>query len=344
MDILVTGGCGFIGTNTVRYFAEKGHSIHIIDNLSRDGSEVNLSWLRNRFDFEFTEGDIRNRELVENLIHDINVDVIIHLASQVAVTTSVETPRYDFEVNARGTFNLLDAIRQHTPNTIFLNASTNKVYGSLRGHEVEEQERRYVFASGAQGIDESQPLNFHSPYGCSKGAADQYVEDYYKIYSIPSVNFRQSCIYGPRQFGMESQGWIAWFIIAHLTDQPITIYGNGKQVRDILYVDDLVKCYESAIKEIDDVAGESFNIGGGKTQSVSLLEFIKILEKVSEKSVSFDYDDWRPGDQKVYISDTSKAARMMGWEPNTSVEKGIERLYAWVFKHQNLVSTYEGIE
>jgi CDP-paratose 2-epimerase len=343
MNILITGGCGFIGTNAARYFAKRGHNLHILDNLSRNGSEVNLAWLGDRFDVTFTEGDIRNRDLIDRIFREEVIDVVIHLASQVAVTTSVEDPQHDFAVNARGTFNVLDAVRKHSPDTVFLNASTNKVYGTLQGRKVEEKRRRYAFADGVEGISESQPLDFHSPYGCSKGAADQYVEDYYEIYDVSTVNFRQSCIYGPRQFGMEAQGWVAWFIIAHLTRQPITIYGDGKQVRDVLYVDDLIECYHRALQNIETVAGESFNVGGGPEKSVSLLEFIDVLEDVSSEPVTFDHGEWRPGDQRVYISDTSKILERTGWRPTTSVEEGIGRLYDWVSEHQELVARYEGV-
>lgn len=343
MKIFITGGCGFIGANAVRYFAQQGYEVLVLDNLSRNGSEVNLSWLRDQFEFEFIDGDVRDRELIGTIFENADIDVVLHLASQVAVTTSVEDPQHDFAVNARGTFNVLDAIRQQSPGTILLNASTNKVYGTLQGREVEEQERRYVYTDETGGISENQPIDFHSPYGCSKGAADQYVEDYYKIYDVPTVNFRQSCIYGPRQFGMEAQGWIAWFIIAHLTDQPITIYGDGKQVRDILYVDDMIECYHRAIKNIDVVAGKSFNVGGGSEKSVSLLEFMDVLENVSGKPVSFEYGDWRPGDQRVYVSDTSKISSAIGWEPETSVERGVNLVYNWVSEHKSLVARYEGI-
>lgn len=342
-NILITGGCGFIGSNATRYFANRGHSVHILDNLSRDGSSVNLEWLCKRFDVGFTEGSIRDEAVVDALVRDNAFDVILHLAGQVAVTTSVENPRHDFAVNARGTFNVLEAVRRHSPNTIVLNASTNKVYGKIDGHEVEERDRRYVFADAERGISEAQPLDFHSPYGCSKGAADQYVEDYHAIYDVPTVNFRQSCIYGPRQFGMEAQGWMAWFVIAHLTGQPITIYGNGKQVRDALYIDDLLKAYHQAIRNIDQVAGKSFNVGGGPENSVSLLEFMDILGQVSGEPVSYNYGEWRPGDQKVYVSDTTKFTDATGWSPDTPVEDGVRKLYDWVSRHTDLVAKYEGV-
>lgn len=343
MKLLITGGCGFIGSNAARYFSRRGHTVHVFDNLSREGAEVNRSWLTERFGVDFTEGDVRNEEHVEKLVRETDIDVIIHLASQVAVTTSVENPRHDFAVNAGGTFNVLDAVRRQDRDIIVLNASTNKVYGTLQGREVEERERRYEFAEDIDGIDETQPLDFHSPYGCSKGAADQYVEDYYKIYDVPTVNFRQSCIYGPRQFGMEAQGWIAWFTIAHLTNQPITIYGNGKQVRDVLYIDDLIECYHRAIQNIDTIAGESFNVGGGREYSVSLLEFMDVLGDVSGEAVSFDYDEWRPGDQRVYISDTSRIEQATGWTPETSVGAGIDQIYDWISRHKGLVARYEGV-
>jgi CDP-paratose 2-epimerase len=256
--------------------------------------------------------------------------VAIHLAGQVAVTTSVANPRFDFEVNALGTLNLLEAVRQHSPETIVLNASTNKVYGTLADMAVRETATRYELPAAPWGIAESQPLDLHAPYGCSKGAADQYVVDYARIYGLRTVNIRQSCIYGYHQFGIEDQGWVAWFAIAHALGRPITIYGTGKQVRDILFIDDLVDCYLRVIERIEAVAGMTFNIGGGPANTVSLLEFLGLLAEHSGRPVRYAFAGWRPGDQLVYVSDIRLAEEVLQWRPGVSVSEGLERLCRWV--------------
>ena len=336
MRTLITGGAGFIGCNTAKNLGEAGWDVVMLDNLSRPGSEKNLDWLRRQISFEFLNVDVRDTQEVADVIAKDDFDVIIHLAAQVAVTTSVLSPRLDFEVNAFGTFNVLEAIRCRSPNTIFLNASTNKVYGQLNDIMVRESDTRYEFVHHPLGIAETQPLDFHSPYGCSKGAADQYVVDYARIYGLRCVNFRQSCIYGYRQFGIEDQGWVAWFTIAHVLGKPITIYGDGKQVRDVLFVDDLVAVFRCAIDVIDSVSGRTFNIGGGVQNTVSLLELIEYLEDLSGRKATYSFADWRPGDQPVYVSDIRRAGADLNWSPAVSAREGVARLYAWVVQNRAL--------
>ncbi len=336
MQVLITGGAGFIGCNTAKSLGEAGWDVVVLDNLSRPGSEMNLDWLRRQLSFDFVNADIRNAQKVAEVIANGHFDVVVHLAAQVAVTTSVLSPRLDFEINALGTLNVLEAIRCHSPNTILLNASTNKVYGQLSDVAVREGDTRYEFVHNSHGIAETQPLDFHSPYGCSKGAADQYVIDYARIYGLRCVNFRQSCIYGYRQFGIEDQGWVAWFTIAHVLGKPITIYGDGKQVRDVLFVDDLVAVFRCAIDAIDSVSGRTFNIGGGVQNTLSLLELIEYLEDLSGRSVTYSFADWRPGDQPVYVSDIRQARVDLNWSPTVSVKEGVARLYDWVAQNEAL--------
>lgn len=330
MNILITGGCGFIGCNAARRLHELGHNVTLYDDLSRPGTDRNLEWLREQGSFEFIKGDICDSQKMSQTVKAGRFDAVIHLAAQVAVTTSVVNPRRDFEINALGTFNVLEAVRQFSPDSIVLYASTNKVYGKLPELQVVEDELRYKLPELPAGVSESQPLDFHSPYGCSKGAADQYVSDYARIYDLRTVNLRQSCIYGYRQFGVEDQGWVAWFTIAHQLRRPITLYGTGKQVRDILFVDDLVACYVAAIENIERVSGMTFNVGGGAANTLSLLELLQFLKLHSGREVELTYSDWRPGDQPVYISDISKAQELLKWSPKVKTEEGIELLYQWV--------------
>ncbi|MFH0793188.1 MAG: GDP-mannose 4,6-dehydratase, partial [bacterium] len=262
---------------------------------------------------------------------------VLHLAAQVAVTTSVADPREDFEVNALGTFNLLEAIRASKTNPIVIYSSTNKVYGGMEKVEVVERNNRYRYKDFDQGIPESIQLDFHSPYGCSKGAADQYVRDYSRIYGMRTVVLRQSCIYGYRQFGVEDQGWVAWFIIAAQLGKPITIYGDGKQVRDILFIEDLIDAFDLAIKKIAKVSGRVFNIGGGPKNQMSLLELLGMIEKLAGKAPEFSFSDWRPGDQRVYVSSIEKAAAELGWKPKTDMKTGIKRLFDWVAENRQML-------
>jgi len=331
-NYFITGGAGFIGSNYVARLLERGENITVYDNLSRAGNYRNLEWLKANHgenSFKTILGDIRNAKLLAESAKE--ADVIVHLAAQVAVTTSVVDPRDDFESNALGTFNVMEAARLSGRKPIVLYASTNKVYGGMEDVKIVENGHGYRYADLPNGVPESFPLDFHSPYGCSKGTGDQYVRDYHRIYDIPTVVFRQSCIYGLRQFGVEDQGWIAWFIIAAETGKPIMIYGDGKQVRDVLFVDDLLDAYDSAIANIDEVAGQVFNIGGGADNMLAVwTEFGLMLEELRGEPVPVGRGDWRPGDQKIYVSDIRKAKSMLNWSPKTEVFAGVEKLYRWV--------------
>jgi CDP-paratose 2-epimerase len=333
--VLITGGAGFIGCNAARYFGQRNWQVTVLDNLSRVGTESNLTWLRDETEFEFAKADVRDTAAVNKVISETKPDAIIHLAAQVAVTTSVTDPRMDFDVNALGTFNLLDAVRRYRPDTPFLFASTNKVYGKIAGATSELRGNRYAYTNRPHGIPESEPLDFLSPYGCSKGAADQYVLDFARIYGIPAASFRQSCIYGPRQFGVEDQGWVAWFAIATLLEKNITIYGDGKQVRDVLHVDDAIRAYEAAIRSPDDIRGQAFNIGGGTEQTLSLLELIDMLEKHYKRKIPLKFDQWRPGDQEVYVSDVRKLEKLLSWKPAIDAKQGVGKLIEWVEQNRS---------
>jgi CDP-paratose 2-epimerase len=336
MKLLITGGAGFIGTNFADYFVKKGWEVTVLDNLSRRGSAENLAWLQQTYPaIRFVKADIRtdNKILEEEVGQH---DALFHLAAQVAVTTSVQNPREDFEINVLGTLNVLEAIRTTGAKPILVFASTNKVYGGMEEIVIEEKADRHVYRDLPAGIAETQQLDFHSPYGCSKGTADQYVRDYSRIYGMKNVVFRQSCIYGPRQYGIEDQGWIAWFTIAALLKRPITIYGDGKQVRDVLHVNDLARAYELAVEKIDDVRGEVFNVGGGANYALAVKEVFPLLEKFLGRPVPFTFGDWRPGDQPVYISDIAKVKAKMGWEPHVSPEEGIKTLFDWCQKHTDI--------
>lgn len=335
---LITGGAGFIGVNYAHRLLARGEEVLIYDNLSRRGADANVAWLREQHgtrSFRLVVGDVRDHHALAEAAR--GVGVIVHLAGQTAVTTSVADPRSDFEHNALGTLNALEAARHAGTNPVFLYASTNKVYGGMEGVAVIEQETRYAYRDLPLGIPETQPLDFHSPYGCSKGAGDQYARDYARIYDLPTVVFRQSCIYGPRQMGVEDQGWMAWFVIAAVTGRPITIYGDGRQVRDVLFVDDLLDVYDAAVAHIDVAAGRVYNIGGGPTRILSVwAEFGPLLEGLLGRAIPVSYDDWRPGDQRVYVSDIRKARQELGWEPRVGVEEGVDRLYGWVVANRHL--------
>ncbi len=335
---LITGGMGFIGSNYVNRLLARGEEVVVYDNLSRTGAAKNLSWLRQRYGndaFRMIVGDVRDAALLTSVVRD--VDVIVHLASQVAVTTSVLHPREDFEINALGTFNLLEAARLSGKQPVVFYASTNKVYGGMETVRVIEKDTRYEYAELPFGIPETQPLDFHSPYGCSKGAGDQYTRDYYRIYGLPTVVFRQSCIYGPRQFGIEDQGWVAWFIIALLTHRPITIYGDGKQVRDLLYVEDLLDAYDVALERIDLAAGKVYNIGGGPENTISIwMELQPVLEQLYGGEIGVKWGEWRPGDQLIYVSDIRKARAELDWQPRVNVLAGIRQLFQWAKDNQHL--------
>lgn len=305
--------------------------MRVLDNYSRLGSahtRAELGLLGANGLLEFHNGDVRNKADVAAAVD--GADVVFHLAAQVAVTTSVADPTADFETNAVGTFNVLEAVRASLRRPIVVYASTNKVYGALRGLEPTRRDTRYELASAPHGVDETARLDFHSPYGCSKGSADQYVIDYARIYGLRTVVFRQSCIYGPWQYGNEDQGWVAHFALQALHRRPITIFGDGHQVRDLLYVDDLVAAYELALQRIDAVSGRAYNIGGGPTGAVSLVEYVEFLEQKLGYSVAVAHDEWRPGDQRVYISDVRAAARDLGWQPRTPLAAGMDALLPWL--------------
>lgn len=329
--VLITGGAGFIGINAAHYFLGRRWNVTILDNLSRKGVSLNLKWLEKSYPgrFSFIKADIRRDQEVLNR-EVSNHDVVIHLAAQVAVTTSVADPRTDFEINTLGTFNMLEAARKAKTPPIFLYSSTNKVYGDLEDLKIVEKKTRYVLTDFPHGVTERQQLDFHSPYGCSKGAADKYVRDYARIYGIPTVVFRQSCIYGPNQFGIEDQGWLAWFAIRAILEKPVIIYGNGKQVRDVLHVNDLVNLYECAIEKIDKTKGKAYNIGGGNDNSVSLIEYFDTIHQKHNLITVKTYSDIRQGDQKVFISDNAKAKADIDWYPRVSLSSGVPSLISWV--------------
>jgi CDP-paratose 2-epimerase len=337
---LVTGGAGFIGSNYVYRLLARGREakVTIYDNLSRAGAPRNLEWLKQNFGgnaFDVVVADVRDADRIAESAK--KSDVIVHLAGQVAVTTSVINPRDDFESNALGTFNVMEAARLSGRNPIVIYASTNKVYGGMEDVQLAEEPTRWRYKDLVNGCPESQPLDFHSPYGCSKGTGDQYVRDYARIYGLPTVVMRQSCIYGPRQFGIEDQGWVAWFIIAAVMERPITIYGDGKQVRDILYVDDLLDVYDLAIEKIEIAKGQAYNLGGGPDNVMSVwAEFGPKLEKLIGGTIEVARGDWRPGDQRVFYADIHKAERELGWKPKIGVDEGVQKLFEWVKENRNL--------
>lgn len=337
MKIFITGGAGFIGSNVAKFYLKKGDEVTIFDNLSRLGSQNNVKWLKTiKGKLKIVKGEVRTDFALLKKEID-NTDIVFHFAAQVAVTSSVINPREDFEINALGTFNVLEAVRLSKNKPILLYSSTNKVYGEMKEIPVKELKTKYVFTNLPYGVSEKQILDFHSPYGCSKGVADQYVRDYSRIYGLKTVVFRQSCIYGPRQFGVEDQGWVAWFIIALSLGKKISIYGNGKQVRDLLYISDLVHAYDLAIKNIDKTAGQIYNIGGGQKNSISIWwDFAPILEKLFKRKISPKFSDWRPGDQPIFVSDCRKAKNDFGWEPKVTTSVGIQKLYEWVSNNKEL--------
>lgn len=340
VHFFITGGAGFIGSNTADRFLRQGHHVTIYDNLSRKGARSNMGWLHATHGddrLHFIEADIRDYDTLAVAVGQASPGALIHLAGQVAVTTSVTDPREDFEINALGTFNVLEAMRHHAPQAALLYASTNKVYGGMDDVQIVERKGRYAYADYPYGIPETYPLDFHSPYGCSKGAGDQYVRDYARIYGLKTLVLRQSCIYGQRQFGVEDQGWVAHFVIAAVKGRPITIYGDGKQVRDVLHIDDLVRAYELGIERIDTLRGDVLNLGGGPENTLSIwAEFGPLLDELSGRPVEVTYGPWRPGDQKVFVADIRKAGKLLGWLPEINPAQGISRLYDWVANNPEL--------
>lgn len=338
--IFITGGAGFIGVNAAADALQRGHEVVIFDDLSRRGALVNLRWLQSLGAVTFIRGDVADAAAMSAAVSEhADATVVLHLAGQVAVTGSIRDPRADFEANALGTLNVLEAVRAAGTSPMLIYASTNKVYGGMEQVEIVEDDTRYRYRDFPNGIPETMTLDFHSPYGCSKGAADQYVRDYHRIYGLPTVVFRQSCIYGPRQFGIEDQGWVAWFLIAAMLGERITLYGNGKQVRDLLHVDDLLRAYWLAVERKEEVAGRVFNIGGGPANSLSVwAEFAPLIERLRGAALQRELGDWRQGDQPVYISDISAARVTLGWEPNISPERGIHALHEWIEQNRELIT------
>ncbi len=330
---VITGGAGFIGANLADRLAGEGRRVLVYDNLSRPGVERNVSWLRERHGDRIAVeiADVRDAATLRDAVS--RAERVFHLAAQVAVTTSVNDPVGDFEVNARGTLNLLEALRAAPEPPPLVFTSTNKVYGGLRGLAFEDAAEGYRpedAAVRARGIAEDQPLDFCSPYGCSKGAADQYVLDYARIYGLPATVFRMSCIYGPRQFGTEDQGWVAHFLIQALSDEPITVYGDGRQVRDVLFIDDLIDALLLAQARIAATAGRAFNIGGGPENAVSLLRLLDLIARLNRRRPEVAFGPWRPGDQVYYVSDTRAFRGATGWRPRVAVESGVTRLWRWL--------------
>lgn len=336
MNILITGGCGFLGSNLAFYGMKNGYKITVFDNLSRRGSIDNLKWLQLSGDIQFSFGDIRNKNDVEVLIKKNKFDAIYHLAGQVAMTTSIENPYNDFEVNTIGTINVLDTIRKYSKDTIVIYSSTNKVYGDLEQFYFDETDTRYICNEHPNGFDESIMLDFHSPYGCSKGAADQYMLDYARIFDIKTVVFRHSSMYGSRQYSSFDQGWIGWFCKKAIeqsenrNSDAFTISGNGKQVRDILHADDMINLYYSVLKNIDKVKGNAFNIGGSMEQSLSLIELFSFLEDNLDIKLKYNKLEARKSDQKIFVADISKINKFIGWVPKVTTEAGILDMIKWI--------------
>lgn len=334
--VLITGGAGFVGSNLADRLLTGGSDVVIYDSLKRPRVTENIAWLkrRHRDRVSIEIADVRDAARLAAAVG--RADQVFHFAAQVAVTTSVENPSEDFEVNARGTLNLLEAVRQSATRPPVVFASTNKVYGKLASLDMVGTERRYHPADETAriyGIDETQPLELYSPYGCSKGSADQYVLDYARIYGLKTAVFRMSCLYGPRQFGTEDQGWVAHFLISALVDRPITLYGDGRQVRDVLFVDDVVDAFLLAQEKMPQVAGRVFNIGGGPDNAVSLLELLQLIEHFHGRRVPVSFDGWRPGDQHWYVSDTRRFQAATGWRPKVPVQAGVQRLLDWLRGH-----------
>lgn len=340
MNALITGGCGFVGSNLAAYLLDRGDRVTVFDNLSRHGASANLTWLRTLSSSEhnpmgFVHGDVRNAFDVETLIKHGKPEVIFHLAGQVAMTTSIQTPRRDFEINVLGSINVLEAVRQHIPETAIVYASSNKVYGNLDHLDLVELETRYQPRAADQGVDESVAIEFHTPYGCSKGAADQYMLDYARSFGLNTVVFRHSTIYGGRQFATYDQGWVGWFCRQALEARqnpdrhPFTISGDGKQVRDLLHVSDAVRCYVAAVEQMNSARGNAFNIGGGIENSMSLLELLNFLEVRLSLKLTYTRLPWRQSDQKYFVADNSKVRRFTGWTPQVSREQGLETVINW---------------
>lgn len=335
MKLLINGGCGFLGSNLASHALKRGDQLTVFDNLSRQGAGANLQWLKDQGDFRFIHGDIRNHNDVTRLIQEFQPDAVFHLAGQVAMTTSIANPRLDFEINVVGSHNLLEAVRLYAPQATVIYSSTNKVYGDLEQYSYQETATRFVCSDRPNGFDESTPLDFHSPYGCSKGAADQYMLDYARIFGLKTVVFRHSSMYGGRQFATYDQGWIGWFCQKAaetrlgLLKEPFTISGTGKQVRDVLHADDMISLYFAALERGEEIGGQVFNIGGGMANSLSLLELFDLLQELIGKPLNFTRLPPRESDQRLFVADIAKAARLIGWQPKVSARDGVTRMLEW---------------
>ena len=334
--IVITGGAGFIGTNLCLSAVKQGYQVVIFDNLSRPGTALSLEQLKTNERISFVKGDVQDALAVYHLLRQhADTAAVFHLAGQVAVTTSVTDPRQDFYSNAVGSFNVLEAARLLALDVPILYASTNKVYGHLPDVNIIEHNTHYSLADYPHGIAEEFPVHFHSPYGCSKGAGDQYFLDYARIYGLKTIVFRQSCIYGPHQLGLEDQGWVAWFTLCALNKLPLTVYGDGKQLRDVLYVDDLIEAYWRAVDNIHITAGQVYNIGGGFYR-LSLLELINLLQEQLSAKLIHSFQPARPGDQRVFVSNIAKARRDLAWQPVTAPPLGVAKLAAWLKNNREI--------
>lgn len=335
MKYLITGGCGFLGSNIASKLIDENEDVYLFDDLSRIGAQQNLDWLLSKGNISFTKGCIKNKKAIETLIKSISPDIIFHLAGQVAMTSSIVDPRNDFEVNALGSFNVLEAVRLHSPKSSVIYSSTNKVYGDLNQFTYAENNSRYSCNEKPYGFDENTPLEFHSPYGASKGSADQYMLDFSRIYGIRTVVFRHSSMFGGRQYATADQGWVGWFISQALMqsrgrNESFTISGNGKQVRDLLHSEDCVDLYIQASRKIDILCGDVFNIGGGFENSCSILELFDILEDTLNVDLRYEVLPERESDQKIFIADYEKIYKKIGWMPKISKKEGISRMITWV--------------
>lgn len=336
MKLLITGGCGFLGSNLASHGIKKGYEVTVFDNLSRLGTTDNLTWLKNFGKFDFVHGDIRNKNDVTRLIERVKPDAIFHLAGQVAMTTSLDNPYMDFEVNIGGSINILEAVRLLSPETAIFYSSTNKVYGDLEQFEYTETASRYLCIDKPNGFDEKVGLDFHSPYGCSKGAADQYMLDYARLFGLNTTVFRHSSMYGGRQFATYDQGWVGWFCQKALEAKenanvmPFTISGSGKQVRDVLHAEDMISLYYSSLENKDKVSGQAFNVGGGIENSLSLLELFELLENNIDAKLTYKKLPVRSSDQRVFVADSFKLYSITGWKPNVSKEDGIVQMLNWL--------------
>lgn len=336
MKILINGGCGFLGSNLAAYGIQNGYEITIFDNLSRHGAYENLEWLRTIGEFTYVYGDIRNKNDVETIIKENKFDAIFHLSGQVAMTTSIANPYKDFEVNTMGAVNVLDSIRKYSPQTAIFFSSTNKVYGDLENYSYIEKDKRYLCKEFPNGFDESIPLDFRSPYGCSKGAADQYMLDYYRIFGVKATVFRHSSMYGSRQFSTYDQGWVGWFVEKAIEKyrnkecESFTIAGNGKQVRDILHAEDMTNLYYTAVQNIDKVCGQAYNVGGTMEQSLSLLELFDMLDELLDIKLEYTQLPPRVSDQKVFVADIAKIRNAIGWKPKVTAREGVSAMVEWV--------------